>query len=431
MDWLSSPRKPPLWRHERLYWTLTAATAAAIFIGVTILIGAFDPVEEHGIDGYIDGFIAGVVCAALFGFVAARLHAWLMWLKGPEVADTGGDRSRLQEALAPTLAELEAVRVDVGRRIRRRASWMTPLGAGAGLAAWAIWAAVNHEFDLILPPIAFLVGAAAGHIVASWRLAGEYERLYQARVLPRLAALFGALTFARPPPPDLDRLRRFHVFRHFGAAHADDGIAGQHRGLKLSIVQLRLTRGWGLWRKSVFRGLLIEIELKQRLAGVTAIAADAGGFGNLRDELAARDIRRVGLESPAFEREYEVYATDQVMARALITPDFMERFMALGKSEGFGRPLALAQDNLLQIAMPRLDERGVAQDYFAPPTYEDPASDDGVLGRLYRDIKAVLAAADAVIALDAPTGALAKSSRRHSRAAKLASDDEDPIGEDQ
>jgi len=38
------------------------------------------------------------------------------------------------------MAELEAVRQDVGRRIRHRASWMTPLGAGAGLAAWAIWA---------------------------------------------------------------------------------------------------------------------------------------------------------------------------------------------------------------------------------------------------------------------------------------------------
>jgi hypothetical protein len=119
------------------------------------------------------------------------------------------------------------------------------------------------------------------------------------------------------------------------------------------------------------------------------------------------------------------------MARTLITPDFMERFIALGKTEGFGRPLALAQDNLLQIAMPRLDQRGVAQDYFAPPTFEDPASDDGVLGRLYHDIQAVLSAADSVIALDAPTGAQAKSSLRRSRAAKPEPDNEDPIGEDQ
>ncbi len=431
MNWLSAPTKPPLWRHERLYWSLTAGIAAVIFIGVIILIGAFDPVEEHGIDGYIDGVIAGVVAAALFGFVAARFHAWLMWLKGPQPVDREAYPSTLQEVLAPTLTELEAVRFDVGRRIRRRASWMTPLGVVVLLTAWAIFAVVAHEFDLLLPIAAFLIGAAAGHVVASWRLAGEYERLYQARVLPRLAALFGALTFQRPPAPDLKQLRDFHVFRHFDSARADDAIAGEHRGLKLSIVQLDLTRGWGLWRKRVFHGLLIGIELKQRLLGVTAIAADAGGFGNLRDELARRNIRRVGLESRAFEREYEVYATDQVMARALITPDFMERFMALGKTEGFGRPLALAQDNLLQIAMPRLEQHGVVHDFFAPPTFEDPASDDGVLDRLYHDIQAVLSAADAAIALDAPTDAQAKSSRRQSRAAKAEPDNEDPIGEDQ
>lgn len=432
-NWLAAPTMPPLWPHERLYWSVTALVAAAIFIGVVILIGGFDPIEEHGVDGWIDGVIAGFLAAWLFGILAARLHAWLMWLKGPETVDRSEYPSKLQTDLAPMLTEMEAVRFDVGRRIRRRAGWMTPLGVGVLLTAWAIFAVLDHEFDLILPPVAVVIGAALGHIVASSRLAEEYERLYKGRVLPRLAALFGALAFARPPPPDLERLRRFHVFRHFDTTCADDAIFGEHRGLKLSIVQLRLARGSGPWRKQVFRGLLIEIELKQGLAGVTAIAADAGGFGNLRDELAARDIRRVGLESPAFEREYEVYATDQVMARALITPDFMERFIALGKTAGFGRPLALAQDNLLQLAMPRLDERGVAQDYFAPPSYEDPASDDGVLERLYHDIQAVLLAADSVIGLDAATSAQAKSPRRKSRAAKAGGEalEEDPVGEDQ
>jgi hypothetical protein len=54
-----------------------------------------------------------------------------------------------------------------------------------------------------------------------------------------------------------------------------------------------------------------------------------------------------------------------------------------------------------------------------------------VLDRLYHDIQAVLSAADAAIALDAPTDAQAKSSRRQSRAAKAEPDNEDPIGEDQ
>src|SRR5580698_1374806 len=290
-DWLLSPRKPPpLWRYERLYWSITALIAGALLIGATILLGAFDPAEEHGIDGWIDGFIAGVIVAILFVGASAGLHAWLMWLKGPATPDDSADRSRLQQSLGPTLAELEAVRQDVGRHIRRRASWMTPLGAAVLLTAWFAYLLRGGDLDLILPPVAILVGAGLGQMIAVSKLADEYERLYKARVLPQLAALFGALTFQRPPPPDLSRLRQFHVFRHFGAAHADDAILGHYRGVALSIVQLELTRGWGPWRKHVFRGLLIEIELKNPLTGTTAVAADAGTFGNLRDELAARNI---------------------------------------------------------------------------------------------------------------------------------------------
>jgi hypothetical protein len=369
-----------------------------------VVLGAFDPAEERGIDGWLDGVVAGVVCAAICLFLAARIHGWLTWLRGPTPAvDFAADRSALQAALAPTLTELEAVRLEAGRRIRRRAAWLTPIGAGVLLASWAIWLAATGDLNLLAPPIAILAGALIGHVVAVRRLAGEYERLYKARVLPRLAGLFGALTFGAPPPPDLERLRRFHVFRRFDAARANDGVMGEYRGLQLGILQLRLTTGWGATRRKVFRGLLVEVDLKHKLTGVTAIAGDAGPFGNWRDELSAHDVRRVGLESAAFEREYQVYATDQVTARTLVTPQFMERFPALGQLTGFGRPLALAVDDRLTIALPRAGAGGGPDDYFAPPGYDTPANDDTVLGRLYRDIAAVLAVTDAVIGLDDAT----------------------------
>jgi len=156
MNWLSAPAKPPLWPHERLYWSATALVAAAIFVGVAVLIGAFDPIEEHGLDGVIDGFIAGFLSAALFAFVAARLHAWLMWLMEPH--------------LTPAEAS-----------IRQRAAWTTPLGAAILLTGWAFFARLTHEVDLLLPVAAVLIGAALGHIVASRPLAAEGERLYNAR----------------------------------------------------------------------------------------------------------------------------------------------------------------------------------------------------------------------------------------------------------
>jgi len=401
--WLTAPRQPPLWRHERLYWSVTATIGAAILVAGVILIGVFDPVEAHSLDGWVHGLILGAIAAWLFVVLAARLHAWLMWLRGPQPALRSDAPSRLQDALSPILTELEAVRQDAGRHIRRRAAGLAPAGALLGLTGWAVYAVHDADFNLLLLPVAVVAGGLTGHLIAASRLAAEYGRLYKARVLPALAGLLGDLTFQRPPPPDLARLRRFHVFRHFDTARADDAIVGVRRGLKISIVQLVLKRTLRL--KPVFHGLLIELELHNRLTGVTALSADAGALGNLRDALATPHLERVGLESAEFEREYEVYATDQVMARALVTPDFMERLLALGRRPGLGRPLALAQDNLLVLALPVLDKEGHPENLFQPPNYEAPAAADEVLGRLYRDIEAVLGAADAVIALDSATGA--------------------------
>jgi hypothetical protein len=436
-NWLLAPKEPPLWRHERLYWSLAILISAATLVALTTLgTEFFDPVEAHTFDGFADRLILGAVSANLIFIAAGRLHAYLMWLKGPKE----GDPSNLQSALAPTLVELEAVRLDVGRRIRRRVAWMTPLGGGLGLTLWALFAVLTGEFDLILPLVALVVGVLAGYVVAAQRLATDYERRYKAQVLPLLVARFDGLAYGRPPRPDLRRLREFHVFDRFNSVDADDGITGEHQGRTLSIVQLKLWRGWGVWPRLVFHGLLVEIELSGRLEGTTAVVANAGPFENFRRELAARSIRRVGLESRAFESEFEVYATDQVTARALLSPSFMERFAALGKRAGFNRPLALAQDNVLSLAIPRSDElRGFGHaatekypDFFAPPDFEDTAFDSEVLERLNQDIQAVLSAADAVIALDAPTKAPAKSRRRTLPVARSNDEDSDaPVGEEQ
>ncbi|HEY2708455.1 MAG TPA: DUF3137 domain-containing protein [Caulobacteraceae bacterium] len=419
LDWLTLPKKPPRWRHELIYWSVTTVLAAAGLIGVTVLIGGFDPIEEHGFTGWIDGFLAGLVSAGLVGFISARFHTWLMWLQGPLSADTDNP-SELQALLAPALAELEAVRQDTGRRIRRRAAWLTPFGAAVMLAAWGLWLLLGGVLSLLAPPIAIVIGGGVGQVVAVGSRGAEYARLFKARVLPALAALFGALTYQRPSSPDLERLRQFHVFGRFDSARSEDEIAGDYRGLKVSIRQLDLWRGWGPTHKRVFQGLLIEVTLKNRLSGTTAIAADAGALGNLLHEMAARKIERVGLESAKFEKDYEVYGTDQVMARALVTPDFMERFGALGEAAGFGKPLALAQDSLLLITLPRIvGSRGV-DDFFGPPGYDEPANDDAVLTRLYGDLETMLRATDAVIALDLATSRQAG----HARAPSIAGIDD-------
>jgi len=353
--------------------------------------------------GILSGFGLGVALALGFMLVGGGLLAWFAIPHGPVslLNQRQPTTSALSRELAPLLAEMEAVRAQIREEVRRRLVWMLPLGFAAGVGL-AYLTAPHHGRDVNpVDGVTFAFwGVFGGYLLAVAGPNLRYGGRFKERVLPVLAARFGALTYHRPPRPDLARLRRFHVFRHFTWARSDDQIAGEYRGLEVSVLQLELSRLHGLSRRVVFHGLLAEVTLKNRLLGVTAIAADAGALGNLADELASRGVRRAALEDPVFERDYEVYATDQVMARALLTPEFMERFRAL--DQRFGRPLALAQDDTLMLALPR------PGDVFRAPYWRTPAADAETLSELMQDIKAVLAAVDTVIDLDAATREAAK-----------------------
>jgi len=108
-------------------------------------------------------------------------------------------------------------------------------------------------------------------------------------------------------------------------------------------------------------------------------------------------LEPVRLEHAEFEERYEVYSSDQVEARALLTPAFMERFMGLATSGGFALPGAMAEGSTLVVALPK---RMGAGDLFEPPPYWKPAGAGNILVRLQNDIRSVLKMADTVIHLD-------------------------------
>lgn len=175
--------------------------------------------------------------------------------------------------------------------------------------------------------------------------------------------------------------------------------------MSLSIVELKLTKGSGKNERTVFHGLTAAVTLPRGLSGTTVVVPDRGMFGNLAERLRGGPCEPVRLEDPAFEKAYEVYGSDQVSARALLTPAFMERFMALAGSGHFGAPAALVQDNRLLMAL----EARAGRDLFEPPSYRKPAAGREALIQLHDDIATVLKAADAVIDLDQA----ARLQRRH------------------
>jgi hypothetical protein len=375
-----------------------AAFFAALGLALLIFIAGVTSTlhRSHDLGKILTGLFA-----SLFGaLIVAVVGAWgVMGLLSPRPAATSPDPARgddLERLLAPTLTQLEAARTDIAHQVNLRMASRIPICIAIAVGFWIFsqFGRRPADFGNLLQLMAF--GAAIGWYWASQKLSDQYRRLYKERVLPQLAAQFGALSYRPAITPDVGLMRDQHLFREFDRVIAEDEIFGVYRGMALNIVELKLTHGSGKEQRTEFDGLLTQVELPRRLSGVTSVVADNGLLGNLEDRFVSEGRQRVRVEDPTFEKLYEVYGTDQVAARALLTPAFMERFLSLGARAGYSRPLALAQDNRLTIALPKSGGKNL----FEPPSYRHPAASRQTLLELYGDIQAVLSAADAVIDLD-------------------------------
>jgi len=158
----------------------------------------------------------------------------------------------------------------------------------------------------------------------------------------------------------------------------EDRIGGEHEGVAFDLIEAKLeqrrttTDSKGRTRTyyvTVFNGLLISAASPRAFHGRTLVTADSGKLGNLLGGLFRKD-ERITLESPDFERDFEVYATDQVEARVLLTPTMMERLVDLKRKLGSPPRLAFAGNRVL-LAIPRKGNQFEAGGTFSSIT--DPA----------------------------------------------------------
>jgi hypothetical protein len=363
-----------------------------VFAGILVLSVR----ESPNLQGVLSGLFGGLFAALL---VALGMGMLVLWLHGPARRTATVDAQvvgELERLLAPTLRELERARTEVIRKVKARSVTRVPAGMAAVGIVWVLgqWGSEPPDvFDLVMWTV---VGALAGEAWAIGKLDREYRRLYKERVLPHLAQRFGDLTYRHAAAQEAARARARRILKDFERVKAEDEIAGTYHGIPVSIVETRLESGSGDSTRVVFDGLLVELTLPRNLTGTTLVVSDAGLVGNLKAQWRSDGLQCVRLEDPRFEKRYEVYSSDQIEARALLTPAFMERFMALARLPGLAPPGAIAEGNRLITALPK---RMPPKDLFEPPAYWKP-SGGKVLLALSQDIEAVLAMADSVIELD-------------------------------
>ncbi|MFO1035656.1 MAG: DUF3137 domain-containing protein [Geminicoccaceae bacterium] len=124
---------------------------------------------------------------------------------------------------------------------------------------------------------------------------------------------------------DLGMLAPCGLVEPFDKAGVDHVLVGEVEGIPFTLAELRLYDDQGF---EVFQGVVGGFGLHRTCPGLTIVTRERGLIGNFIASFGS-GIDRVGLEDPVFERRFEVYGTDQVWCRTVLTPTMLERLVGL------------------------------------------------------------------------------------------------------
>ena len=130
----------------------------------------------------------------------------------------------------------------------------------------------------------------------------------------------------------------------FETAGVDHILTGVAQGVPFAVVEIALLDAKGY---RMFGGVLASFQLSRPRPGLTIVTRDRGLLGNLLMH-AGSGIERLPLEDPAFEGVFEVYGTDQVGGRVILTTTMLERLKALDEvAAAHGFACAFRDERLL------------------------------------------------------------------------------------
>ncbi|MCA8900426.1 MAG: DUF3137 domain-containing protein [Hyphomonas sp.] len=159
-------------------------------------------------------------------------------------------------------------------------------------------------------------------------------------------------TSAMPPPtPAFDILKDAALLPSHDRRKFEDLIEGERAGAKFSLVEARLDTS-GDDSTTVFQGLLLHIEFPERFLGRTLMARS----GWWKRGKGAGDLQKVDLISRELEKAFTVYSSDQVEARAILSPDRMERLIALERHFSGGKLRGVFDSGHMTIALEAPDQ---------------------------------------------------------------------------
>lgn len=232
-----------------------------------------------------------------------------------------------QRDIRPALIAREGERVKAADTARK--AWAGAIAVGGIGAALSIWVFGIPQLAILAVVAAAFIGGIGS--LPIMRLSGEAK----AMLVEPLARSFD-LDFAAKPGKvaSISDHRRVGLLPSYDRSKFEDRLTGRRGDVDFEFFEAHLedrrtTTSNGRTRTryvTVFRGQCLRLDFHKRFFGETLVTRDAGFFNRFGGR---RGMDRARLEDPEFEKAFEVYTTDQVEARFLLTPDMMQALVDL------------------------------------------------------------------------------------------------------
>ena len=169
------------------------------------------------------------------------------------------------------------------------------------------------------------------------------------------------------------------VIPEYESEEYDDIFYGSYKDVGIEIVEPEYDVGSGKNRRTVFDGVIIKLNMNKNFTSHTVVKPNS-----LMHISPNSELHHTELEDPEFNKKFDVYTNDDVDARYLLTPTFMERLKKMKTAFSASSVSCAFYGDLLIIAMP------TNKDIFSICSLIKPVDDNRQYFRMYEEIVSII-----------------------------------------
>lgn len=153
----------------------------------------------------------------------------------------------------------------------------------------------------------------------------SYKNDVKESIIKDFINFFGNFEYSPFENIDDETIKKSLLINNYNLHYGDDYFYGKYKNVDMVISEEEMIVKHNKGQSTVFDGVLVLLKFPKNFSGQTVVFKDWGYFNCFHK--TARHFEKIKLEDIVFEKEFEVFGTDQIEARTLLTTAFMERML--------------------------------------------------------------------------------------------------------